>query len=188
MPELLVEYPYFLALLIFLARVADVSLGTFRTIVIFRGHKLLAAFIGFFEIIIWLVAAGQVITNLDNWYLALAFASGFAVGNYVGMSIENYFAIGNELVHCVSFSRDVLAEKIRKEGFKVISFDGDMGKDYPIELMLILEKRRRVPLVIRLIKELDPSAVYSVSDVKSVYSGPDPLSRRSFLGNLGKFR
>ena len=183
MTELLVEYPYLLAPLIFFARVADVSLGTFRTIVVFRGHKFLASFIGFFEIIIWLVAAAQVLTNLDQWYLALAYAGGFAVGNFVGMWIESSFAIGNELVRCISFNRDVLAEKIRNAGFKVASFDGDMGEDNPVELLLIIDKRRKVPSLIRLIKELDQTAVYSVSDVKSVYDGPDLLPRRSFLGS-----
>ena len=183
MTELLVEYPYLLAPLIFFARVADVSLGTFRTIVVFRGHKLLASFIGFFEIIIWLVAAAQVLTNLDQWYLALAYAGGFAVGNFVGMWIESRFAIGNELIRCISFHRDVLAEKIRSKGFKVASFDGDMGEDNPVELLMIIEKRRNIPSLIRLIKELDQTAVYSVSDVKSVYDGPDLLPRRSFLGS-----
>ena len=184
MMELLVEYPYLLAPLIFLARVADVSLGTFRTIVIFRGHKLLASFIGFFEIIIWLVAAAQVLTNLDQWYLALAYASGFAVGNYVGISIESRFAIGNELIRCISFNRDVLAGKLRKEGFKVVSFDGDMGEAYPVELLLIIEKRRNVSSLVQSIKELDQTAVYSVSDVKSVYEGPDLFPRRSFLRSV----
>ena len=183
MIELLVEYPYLLAPLIFFARVADVSLGTFRTIVIFRGHKFLAAFIGFFEIIIWVVAASQVLTNLDHWYLAVAYAGGFAVGNFVGMWIESRFAIGNELIRCISFNRDVLAEMLRNEGFKVVSFDGDMGEGNPVELLLIIEKRRNVPSLIRLIKELDQTAVYSVSDVKSIYEGPDLLPRRSFLGS-----
>jgi len=182
MYESLAQTPYALALLIFLARVADVSFGTFRTIVVFRGHKLLAAFIGFFEIIIWLVAAGQVFQNLDQWYLGLAYAGGFSVGNYVGMWIESCFAIGNELVRCLSFNRDILAEKIRTEGFQVISVDGDMGEDKPVELMFIVEKRRNIPRLIELIKVLDQTAIYSVSDIKSVYEGPNILPRRTFLG------
>lgn len=186
MMELLAEYPYLLVPFIFLSRVADVSLGTFRTIVIFRGHKFLASFIGFFEIIIWLVAAAQVLTNIDQWYLALAYASGFSVGNFVGISIESRFAIGNELIRCISFNRDVLAGELRKEGFKVVSFDGDMGEDYPVELLLIVEKRRNISSLIQLIKTLDKTAVYSVSDVKSVYEGPDLLPRRSFLHNVLK--
>jgi uncharacterized protein YebE (UPF0316 family) len=114
--ELLAENPYLLVPIIFFARVADVSLGTFRTIVVFRGQKALASFIGFFEIIIWLLAASQVFTNLDHWYFALAYAAGFAVGNYVGISIESRFGIGNEIIRCISFNRDVLAGKLREEG------------------------------------------------------------------------
>lgn len=175
--------------IIFLARVTDVSLGTFRTIVVFRGHKLLASFIGFFEISVWLVAASQVLANLDHWYFALAYAGGFAVGNYVGITIESHFAIGNDLIRCISFNRDVLAGKLRDEGFKAVSFDGDMGEAYPVELLLIIEKRRNVPALIKLIKNLDHTAVYSVSDVKHVYEGPDLLPARSSLGGaLMSFR
>lgn len=168
---------------IFFARVADVSLGTFRTIVVFRGNKLLASFIGFFEILIWLVAASQVLANLDHWYLALAYASGFAVGNYVGITIESRFAIGNDLVRCISFNRDVLAGKLREAGFKVASFDGDMGEGYPVELLMIVEKRRKIPSLIQQIKELDNTAVYSVSDVKNVYDGPDLAPKHSLLNS-----
>jgi hypothetical protein len=74
-----------------------------------------------------------VLTNLDQWYLALAYAGGFAVGNYAGI------AIGNEIIRCISFNRDVLAERLRGEDFKVVSFDGDMGKANPVELLLIIE-------------------------------------------------
>ena len=135
---------------------------------VFRGHKLLASVIGFFEISIWLVAASQVLTNLDRWYFALAYAGGFAVGN--------------DLIRCISFNRDVLAGKLRDEGFKAVSFDGDMGEAHPVELLLIIEKRRNVPSLIKLIKDLDHTAVYSVSDVKHVYEGPDLLPRHNLFG------
>ncbi|MGJ8650582.1 MAG: DUF2179 domain-containing protein [Opitutaceae bacterium] len=184
--ELFLDYPYLLVPLIFFARVADVSLATFRTIVVFRGRKLLASFIGFFEIIIWLAAAAQVLNNIDQWYLALAYASGFAVGNYVGITIENYFAIGDELVRCISFNRDVLADELREDGYKVVSFDGDMGEAHPVELLLIIEKRRNVPALIHSIKKLDEAAIYSVSDVKSVYEGPDIHPKRRLFGNTFK--
>ena len=180
MPEFLAQYPYILALLIFLARVADVSLGTFRTIVIFRGYKLLASLIGFFEIIIWLIAAGLVFKHLDQWHLAFGYSAGFATGIYVGMWIENRFAIGNELIRCISFNRDILAEKIRNEGFTVVSVDGDMGEDKPVEVLFIVEKRRNIPKLIYLINELDKNAVYTVSDLKSVYDGPNYISENSF--------
>ena len=179
--EAINEYPYVLALLIFCARVADVSLGTFRMIVVFRGHKLLAAFIGFFEILIWLVAAGQVLKHLDQWYLAVSYASGFAAGNYLGMWLESRFAIGSELIRCISFTRDKLAETLREHGYKAISIDGNMGVDKSVEVLFVIEKRRRVPQLIQLIKQSDPDTIYSVADIKSVYEGEELRPRRSFF-------
>ncbi len=63
----------------------------------------------------------------------------------------------------------------------VVSFDGDMGKEHPVEMLLIVVKRRKVFSLIQLIKEYDKTAIYSVSDVKSVYEGPDLMPRRSLL-------
>lgn len=103
------------------------------------------------------------------------------MGNYVGITIENYFAIGDELIRCISFNRDVLADTLRSDGYKVVSFDGDMGEAHPVELLLIIEKRRKIPALIQSIKELDKTAIYSVSDVKSIYEGPDILQRRHLL-------
>jgi uncharacterized protein YebE (UPF0316 family) len=90
--------PWLLALAIFSARIVDVSLGTLRTIVVFRGYPIVAAVLGFFEILVWLVAAGQVFQNLGAWYLAIAYAGGFAAGNIVGMWFESKLAMGSELV------------------------------------------------------------------------------------------
>ncbi len=179
MTEFIAEYPYLLAIFIFLARVTDVSLGTFRTIVIFRGYKILASVIGFFEIIIWLVAAGQVFKNLDQLHLAFAYSAGFASGIYVGMWIENRFAIGKELIRCISFNRDILAGKIREKGFKVVAIDGDMGAERQVEVLFIVEKRRNIPNLIKLINELDQNAVYTISDLKSVYEGPEFTAQNS---------
>lgn len=181
MTELLIEYPYLLALLIFISRVADVSLGTFRTIVIFRGYKFFASFIGFFEITIWLIAALQVFQNINQWYLILAYASGFSTGIYVGMWIENYFAIGDELIRCISFNRDILANKIREAGYTVVSVEGNLEENKPVEVLFIIEKRRYIPQLIKLIKEVDKNALYSVSGIKSVYEGTSFIPRHTFL-------
>ena len=183
MTESISHYPYLIALLIFFARVADVSLGTFRTIVVFRGYKFLAAFIGFFEVIIWLIAAGQVLKHLDQWYLAVAYAAGFAAGNYIGMWLESRFAIGSELIRCISYSSNQLSEILRDNGYKAITIDGNMGEGKPVEVLVVIEKRKRMPQLIKLIRETDPNTIYSVADIKSVYDGPDLLPRRSFLGS-----
>ncbi|MCA9319888.1 MAG: DUF2179 domain-containing protein, partial [Planctomycetes bacterium] len=90
--DFLHEYPALLALVIFLARIGDVSIGTLRTILVFRGRSIPAAVLGFFEVLIWITAAGQVIRNLDAWYLTIAYAGGFAMGNIVGIWLESKLA------------------------------------------------------------------------------------------------
>ena len=83
-----------LPILIFIARVCDVSIGTMRIIFISRGAKILAPLLGFFEILIWLVAIGKVMQNLDNIACYVAYAGGFATGNFVGIRIEEKLAMG----------------------------------------------------------------------------------------------
>jgi uncharacterized protein YebE (UPF0316 family) len=103
------------------------------------------------------------------------------VGNYVGITIEGRFAIGNEIIRCISFNRDILADELRNQGYKVASFEGSMGNNQPIELLFIIEKRRKVSTLINLINKLDQTAIYSITDVKKVYDGPDSLNRHNFV-------
>lgn len=177
--ELASDYPVLLAVAIFVARILDVSLGTVRTIVVFRGRRLLAALIGFVEIIIWVLAAGQVLQNLDAWYLIVAYAAGYGAGNYIGIWLESKIAIGREMVSAISYRADgELAKILRERGFRAIDVDADMGRGPPVDLVLTVTRRRRVPELIRTILEADPEAQYSVTDVKFAHEGFDPTMLR----------
>ena len=48
-----------LPLLIFFARIIDVTLGTMRIIFVSKGERLLAPLLGFFEVFIWIIAIGK---------------------------------------------------------------------------------------------------------------------------------
>lgn len=170
-------HPVVLTLVIFFARIMDVSLGTVRTIVVFRGRRLLAAVIGFFEIVIWLVAAGQVLQNLDAWYLIVAYAGGFGTGNYIGIWMESKLAIGREMVSAISFRADGgLARLLRERGFRTIDVEADSGRGPPVDLVITVTRRRRVPELLQTILEADPEAQYSVSDIKMAHEGFDPAT------------
>jgi len=91
-----------LPLLIFAARVIDVSMGTVRVIFISRGFKYLAPIVGFFEILTWLLAIGQIMKNLSNPLCYIAYAGGFAMGNYVGMCIADKLSLGVVLIRIVT--------------------------------------------------------------------------------------
>ena len=170
--------------LIFCARVTDVSLGTCRAIIVVRGHRILAAGIGFFESIIWLLAVSAVIKHIDAWYLALAYGAGFATGNYVGIWLEARLAIGSELVRAIVFEANYrLADALRDNGYQAVQLSGSAGAGRPAEVILVVEKRRRIPELLAAIRRDAPGAVYTISDVKSVYEGPSRnLQQRGSAG------
>ena len=77
--------------LIFLARILDQSIGTLRLIFLSKGMKYIAPFLGFFEVIIWLLAVGQIMQHLDNWLCYVAYGAGFAMGNFIGITLEERY-------------------------------------------------------------------------------------------------
>lgn len=165
--------PVVVSIGIFLARVADVSLGTVRTILIFRGHSLAAALLGFFEILIWLFAAAKAIQNLDKWYYAASYAGGFAMGNYVGIWLESKLALGSELVRAISRDLTIdLAGQLRARGHSVTELPGNDDAQVPVEVLLIVERRRRVPELLEEIREIDPNAIITISDIKRQLARP----------------
>jgi hypothetical protein len=77
-----------LPLIVFLVRLTDVTLGTMRIIFVARGRKYLAPLLGFIEVFIWITVVSQIVRGAQNIVAYLAYAAGFAVGNYVGMIVE----------------------------------------------------------------------------------------------------
>lgn len=182
-------HPVVLTLAIFFARIMDVSLGTVRTIVVFRGRRALAGLIGFFEIVIWVIAAGQVLQNLDAWYLIVAYAGGFGVGNYIGIWMESKLAIGREMVSAISFRPDGgLARLLRERGFRAIDVDADMGRGSSVDLVITVTRRKRVPELLQTILEADPEAQYSISDIKMAHEGFDAAALAPRAGYSGGWR
>lgn len=89
-------------LLIFLARVGDVTINTLRIMFVLNGKKNVAPILGFFEALIWLLAIGQIFQNIDNPMSYLAYAGGFGAGTYIGMVIEEKLALGRVLVRVIT--------------------------------------------------------------------------------------
>jgi len=163
-----------LPLLIFVARVIDVSLGTIRLIFISRGLKHLAPIVGFFEILIWLVAIGQIMKNLSNVMCYIAYAGGFAMGNFVGLSIAEKLSLGIILVRVLT-RKDAreLVESFNAADYPVTSVDGQ-GSHGPVKLVFTILPRRDVHNVVHLIKKFNPQAFYSVEDIGFVEKGVFP--------------
>lgn len=160
-------YPALLVIAIFFARICDVSLGTVRTILLFRGRSWIAAGIGFVEVLIWITAAGQVLKNIDAWYLAVAYAGGFSAGNIVGIWLEGRMAIGLELVRIVSENPEVnLSRVLREKDYSVVQLEGTGHSAVPVEIAFVIERRRKVPELLAMIERTDPHAYCTISDIK----------------------
>ncbi|NLT65363.1 MAG: DUF2179 domain-containing protein [Acidobacteria bacterium] len=170
-----------LPLLIFLARVIDVSLQTLRIIFISKGKKLLAPIVGFFEVLIWLLAIGQVMRNLTNIPCYLAYGGGFAMGNYVGLIIEEKLAVGIVLLRVITQEDpSSLLEHLRKKNYGVTNITGQGGRG-KVSILMTVIRRLDVRNIAEEIMKFNPNAFYTIEDVRHVSSGIFPLYARHHL-------
>ena len=155
-------------ILIFFARITDVSIGTIRIIVLSRGNRMLAPVLGFFEVLIWVIVISNIIQHLNNVTAYLAYAGGFAAGNYVGLWIEQKLAIGINLVRVIT--KDLASElvnelHIRGYGATIVSAK---GKDADVSMVYTIVKRKEINVIVGLITKLYPDAFYTIEDIKYV--------------------
>ena len=147
---------YIVPLLIILARIVDVSLGTVRSLLANKGHKKVAPIIGFFE----------VMQHLNHWQNYVAYGLGYALGNFLGIFIEEKIALGNSVVRIITNEKaHDLAKILVEKGFRVSLMNGQ-GNNGKVSIIFLLVKRRTLKSLIPLIKEHNPLAVYSVEDIR----------------------
>jgi uncharacterized protein YebE (UPF0316 family) len=179
-----------LPLLIFLARVCDVTLGTLRIIFVSRGRRSMAPLLGFFEVLIWIVIIGQLVQHLQSPTAYIGYAAGFAAGNFAGMWLEDRLALGTFILRVmVSGNGKVLAQKIHEAGFGVTRVDGE-GSAGAVQLIYTVVKRRHVQKVMEIIHETIPDAFVTVEEVRSFEKGifPETMTDKGigFMGRKAK--
>jgi uncharacterized protein YebE (UPF0316 family) len=157
-----------LPFLIFFARICDVSLGTIRIIFVARGMRWLAPAVGFFEILIWLLAIGQIMQNINNFYCYLGYAAGFAAGNFIGISIENRLAMGVALIRLITRNGDQdLIEHLREIGCDITRLEAH-GLYQPVTMIYTIVKRKDIRKIIEVVKLRNPDTIYTIEDIRSV--------------------
>jgi uncharacterized protein YebE (UPF0316 family) len=160
-----------LPLLILLARIVDVSLDTIRVILVAKGYRKVAPYIGFFQVLIWVITITRIMANLDNWLTYIGYAGGFAIGTYVGMRIEAKLALGYELVRVITRAdAGRLIKSLQDHGYPVTTVSGQ-GKDGKVGILFIILKRKSIGEVVQLIKQFNPRAFYTIEDVRFVSNG-----------------
>jgi uncharacterized protein YebE (UPF0316 family) len=160
-----------LPLIIFFSRVCDVSLGTIRHVFISKGFKKIVPVLGFFEVLIWIVVVAQVMKNLNNIACYLAWAGGFATGTYVGLRIEERLALGMQVIRIITNQNcDALIAAFKKEshGITVVDAQGAVG---PVKMIFTIIQRKNVQTVVKLIRVYNPTAFYSIEDIRNTNQG-----------------
>lgn len=165
-----------LPLIVFLARLTDVTLGTIRIIFVARGKKYLAPLLGFVEVFIWITVVSQIVRGAQNMAAYLAYAAGFAVGNYLGMIVEERLAIGTLVIRVIiSGEGTALVERMRAEGYGVTYVDGQ-GASGPVMIVYTVVMRKQLAHVVSLIEEIHPKAFFTVEELRSAQQGIFPVS------------
>lgn len=156
----------FNCLLIVAARLVDVALGTLRSVSVIRGMRGAAWAFGFFEVLVWISVASRVIPLAQEQPIyAVFYAVGFATGNFLGITIEQALAFGEQAVRIFTRAGHVMADALRDEDFAVTEFDG-RGRDGPVAILFIHTPRKRVRELIRRARQIDPACFYTVDDVR----------------------
>ncbi len=175
-----------LPLLIFFARIVDVTLGTMRIIFVSKGQRVLAPILGFFEVFIWIIAIGKIMGNLDNYACYLGYAAGFATGNWVGMKLEEHLAMGSILVRAIAAKDgNLLVKKLSANGYGATLVEGE-GSTGKVQLIYSIVSRENLKEVISIIEEFNPKTFFSIEDLRKVNSGIFPA--KSPIHKLNPFR
>jgi len=163
-----------LPLLIFLSRIVDVSIGTLRIVFISRGKKILAPILGFFEVLVWIIVVSKVMQDAVGIPSYIGYAAGFAMGNYIGMLIEEKLAMGVVVVRIIT-AHDALdlRKSLADGGFGITAIDAEGAKG-KVDVIFTTVKRQDLSQVVDIIRNVQPKAFYSVEDVKFVNEGIFP--------------
>jgi uncharacterized protein YebE (UPF0316 family) len=150
------------AILIMGLRMIDVSLGTFRTIMVVQAKKYLAASIGFFEVLIWIFAMRYIFQNLDNTYNLIGYALGFSLGNILGIALEEKIALGYVQVNIISlYYAEKIADELRRAKFGVTILPAEGGSG-GMSLLVIIIRRRDLKSAKKIIDAIDKKSFLTI--------------------------
>ena len=170
-----------LPLLIFLARICDVSINTIRIIYMLGGRRYTATILGFFEAFIWLLVIREIFQHLDNWLCYIAYPAGFASGIFVGMMIEERIAYGKVIVRIITRKEVTpLIQFLNAQEFRYTKVVAE-GPDGHENLVFTVLQRERLDDLLEKLKEILPSAFYTKEKVKAAAeSGALPEEQGGF--------
>jgi uncharacterized protein YebE (UPF0316 family) len=162
-----------LYVVILVVKIFEVSLATLRIVLITKDERVKGAFIGFFEVIIWVIVVSTVLTNItEDPFKVVVYAFGFAIGNFVGSKLENMFAIGDANIEVITHKLDgkKMAKHLRANGLAVTSVNA-YGMNDKREILFMHVPRKRIKRTVELVRDFQQDVVITVHDIKPIYGG-----------------
>jgi uncharacterized protein YebE (UPF0316 family) len=151
--------------LIVLARITDVTLDTIRTVSIVQGRRVFAAVLGFFEAVVYICAVAKVLLNMNHPVYALAYGLGFASGTFLGITIEQHLAFGNQLASLFTRKGVELAKALRSAGYLLVEVKGHIAAG-DLTILYVEIPRRQAQKLVRDACAVDDSCFCIVNDVR----------------------
>jgi len=159
---------------IFCAKLVEVTIATLRNVLINRGHRKIGAVLAFFEVLIWLFVVSIVLNDItSDYFKVFIYCFAFACGNFMGSVLEEKLAIGMSVMDIYvtnEITARQLADVLRENGFGVTTIDS-RGKENEITIMKVYLKRKQITEATKLVKDIAPSAIVSISDIKRISGG-----------------
>jgi uncharacterized protein YebE (UPF0316 family) len=168
---------FFSAGIIALLRICDVSLGTLRSIFVIQSRKYIAAMIGFFEVLIWIYAMRYIVNHMDNEINLIGYAGGFALGTFLGVSLEQSLGFSHIQINVISRQKaQLIIDGLRAANYGVTTIMGT-GINGEITVLFSIIKKNNLKKLKKLVQIIDEDAFISIQP-SSPYNGYIPGGRK----------
>lgn len=162
---------WLVAFIIFTVRVLNMAVDTVRMLTVVRGMRTITWVLGVLQTVLFVVALGTVMSDLNNPIKIIAYSVGFATGNVIGMMIEKRLAFGFVNMTIISSLRgQELADKLRNLGHAVTEIPA-RGKDGTVEILECSLQRKHATEVQATVLECDPGAFITSRDIQRIWRG-----------------
>jgi len=150
------------ALIIMILRVCDVTFGTFRTILVVHTKKYQAGLVGFIEVLIWIFAMRYIFQHLDNTLNLIGYATGFGLGNILGVTLEQKIGLGFIQVSIISrHYTDLIVDTLRKSRYGTTILPGEGGAG-GVSIIFTIIRRRDLKKLRKIVGGIDSNVFINV--------------------------
>ena len=160
----------FICIKIFFARLLDVSINTFRTMIMMRGKKLISSLLAFLEVFVWFYAARTALTTeVHGLYLPISYSLGYATGSFIGMFLSEKFikgVLGVQIITKKNTNSLIKAIKNKNIGVSEIKLSSKNKT-----MLYIQIKSNKLEILKEIVSKYDKEAFITITETKYVTNG-----------------